>query len=57
MVFLWRLERERTCLFPNNELSPPDGSLIRKAFKQYKERLVVDQQFKGSTRQGMFVLH
>jgi hypothetical protein len=33
MVFLWRLQKERTCLFPNNELSPRDDGLIRNAFK------------------------
>jgi hypothetical protein len=55
MAFLWRLQRE--CLLLNNEPSPRDDDLIRKAFKQYNERLVVNQQFKGSTRQGMFVVH
>lgn len=56
MVFLWERQRECTCLFPNNEPSPRDDGLIRKAYRQYRERVVVDQQFEGSTRQGNFVV-
>jgi hypothetical protein len=52
MVFLWKLQRERTCLFVNNEPSPRDDGLIRKAYRKYHERLVVSEEFKGSTRQG-----
>lgn len=52
MVFLWKLQRERTCLFVNNDPSSRDDGLIRKAYKRYRERLVVNEEIKGSTCQG-----
>lgn len=51
-MFLWDLQRTRTCTFPNNERSPRDDPLIRKAYREYKQSLVYDEEFKGSTRQG-----
>ncbi|KAF9536374.1 hypothetical protein EC957_011200, partial [Mortierella hygrophila] len=44
--------RARTCTFPNNERSPRDDPLIRKAYRDYRRCLVYDEVFKGSTRQG-----
>ncbi|KAG9061331.1 hypothetical protein KI688_007309 [Linnemannia hyalina] len=52
MAFLWKLQRERTCLFANNEPSSRDKGLTRKAYRKYRERLVVSEEFKGSTRQA-----
>lgn len=49
---LWNLQREATTDFPSAEPNPGNDPLIVKAYKTFRQSLVFDETFKGSTRTG-----